>query len=99
MKSDSHRYLCMLIKLKCLTFGLLILFSIRTNGQNWDINITKSINPNDPNSTFWKGVTNSVNYFAVAMPITQFTVGVIKKNTSVKRQAYLTVGAIAIELM
>jgi undecaprenyl-diphosphatase len=97
MKSDFHRFLTMFIKLKCFIAGLLILSSIQVSGQNWDINITKSINPDDPNSAFWKGVTNSVNYFAVAMPVTQFAVGVINKNPTVKRQAYLTAGSIAIE--
>ena len=76
----------------CLVFG-----TIRVSSQNLDVDITKSINPDNPNSAFWKAVTNSVNYVAVVMPVTQFSVGLIRKDPVIKRQAYQTVGAIGIE--
>jgi len=45
-------------------FLFAILFSSNIHSQNWDINLLQKINPDNPNSSFWLGMTNS------AYPIT-----------------------------
>jgi undecaprenyl-diphosphatase len=44
-------------------------FFISANAQNWDINTLKNINPENPNSSVWKGFSHSVYPVAIASPV------------------------------
>ncbi|MFV5696585.1 phosphatase PAP2 family protein [Flavobacterium sp. LB3P122] len=71
---------CLLLFFLWVTFG---------NAQNTDINILRDINGNrnknlDP--TF-KLVTNTAVPFSVATPILMYSIGLIKKDSTIKKQA------------
>jgi membrane-associated phospholipid phosphatase len=70
----------LIVLLFCMTF---------VNAQNMDINILRDINVDrnkDLDPTF-KLVTNSAVPFSVATPIIIYSVGLIKKDSSIKKQA------------
>lgn len=77
--------------------GFVLLLSTKLTAQNWDIDITKGINPDNPNSAFWKGMSTSVSVVAVAVPATYFTMGLVKKQPELKHKSYEMVGAFLIE--
>lgn len=83
--------------LKCIPlFVGCILFSTQTSAQNWDINTLKSINPQNPNSTVWKGFSHSLYPAAIAAPISLLATGYIKKDETLQHQGWEMVGAIVI---
>ena len=68
------------------------------NAQNWDIDIAKSINPENPNNGYWKTISGSAYFLSAAAPIYFITKGFIKNDVAAKRKGYRILGAIAIEL-
>jgi membrane-associated phospholipid phosphatase len=71
---------CSLLVFLCITFG---------NAQNIDINILREINVNrNENLDYsFKFVTNTAVPFSVAAPIIIYSVGLIKKDSTIKKQA------------
>jgi len=67
-----------------------------SNAQNWDINLLRSINPQDPNSAVWKGFTNSSYPLSVATPITLWVDGKIDRNKKTEHNAYEIAGSVII---
>lgn len=74
-------------------------FQMNTVAQKWDIDITKSINPQNPNSGYWKFTSGSTYFISAAIPISLTIAGAIKKNYTIKQKGYEIFGAIAIELI
>lgn len=80
MKNDFLKRLNLIILLFCVTF---------VNAQNIDINILRDINVNRNKSldpTF-KFVTNSAISISIATPVIIYSVGLIKKDSTIKKQA------------
>jgi membrane-associated phospholipid phosphatase len=73
-------------------------FFITTNGkaQNWDINLLRSINPQDPNSFVWKGFTSSAYPLSVAVPVGLWVDGKIEHNKKTEHNAYEIAGSVII---
>ncbi len=60
--------------------------------QNWDIDLLRNINLNrnkNLDDTF-RGITNSVSPLSIGTPIAMFSVGLIKKDSFLKRKAIYT---------
>jgi membrane-associated phospholipid phosphatase len=79
-----------------------ILFSncfLDVRAQNWDIDITKSINPQNPNSGYWKFTTGSTYYISAVIPVSLLAAGLIEKDPGLKRKSYEIFGAITIDLI
>ncbi len=71
-------------------------FHISIFAQNWDINIVKNINPQNPNSIVWRGATNSSYPLSVGIPVGMWFVGELTKNKKTENKAYQIAGSVAI---
>ena len=70
--------------------------SSQTFAQNWDINLLRSINPQNPNSFVWKGFTTSAYPVSIAVPIGIWTTAKINHNKKEEHNAYEIAGSIII---
>ncbi|MBC7720947.1 MAG: phosphatase PAP2 family protein [Pedobacter sp.] len=79
-------------------FGLLLTIIISTNAyaQNWDINLLKDINPQNPSSSYWQKASSTTYAIGVGVPATQLIVGFIKKDKKLQNQGWETIGGLAI---
>ncbi len=77
---------------------ILVLF-VKVGAQNWDVEVTKSINPENPASGFWRTTSWSAYFVSGAVPLFILTDGIIKNDPLIKRKAYKVFGAILIELI
>jgi membrane-associated phospholipid phosphatase len=85
---------------KLLLLGIIILFFIlRANAQNWDIEITQSINPNNPNNGYWKVMSGSAYFVSAAVPLSLLATGLVNNQPDLKLKAYCILGAQVIELI
>src|SRR6201995_3160247 len=85
-----------IIYLRSILFVACFVFSSTANAQNWDINLLRSINPQNPNSAVWKGFTNSAYPISVATPITLWVDGKIEHNKKTEHNAYEIAGSVII---
>lgn len=72
------------------------LLSTGLYAQNWDINLLRDINPENPGSGFWKGMSNSAYVAGIGAPAGMFITGVISKDKKTKINSYEMAGSIAI---
>lgn len=77
-----------------LTVGFFI--CIKTNAQNWDINLLRDINPQQPNSFIWKGFTNSAYPLSAATPVAIWVDAKINYNKKNEYKAYTIAGSVII---
>lgn len=75
---------------------LCLLSGNRGAAQGWDYNLLKSINPQNPNSGFWKGSTNSVYPVSAAIPAGMLLYGIIRHDRPTRNKAYEVIGSIVI---
>ena len=66
--------------------------------QNWDINLLKRINPQDPCSTFWRATTNSAIYLSIGPPVGMFITSIFEKDPSLRNRSYEIFGALLMDL-
>ncbi|MEO8711569.1 MAG: phosphatase PAP2 family protein [Parafilimonas sp.] len=66
------------------------------NAQNWDINLLRSINPQQPNSFVWKGATNSAYPVSVAIPVGIWIDAKVNHNKTNEYKAYTIAGSVII---
>ena len=64
--------------------------------QNWDIDLLRSINPENPGSGIWKAATNSAYPISIATPIAIWTDAKLKHNKANEYRAYTIAGSIII---
>ena len=83
------------LKSVTLTVALFFLFILSGLGQNADINLLRSINPNPPSSDFWKGVSKTSKPLSLGIPATMFVIHLIKKNEDLKLKSYEGLAALA----
>ncbi len=80
-------------------FFLLLLFAaLKSTAQNTDVDILKGINPNNPNSGYWKAMSGSAYFVSAAVPTFLLTEGIIKNNPLLRQKARNVLGSILIEL-
>ncbi len=84
---------------KWLISFLIILTGLNASSQNIDINLLKSINPNNPNSGYWKATSGSTYFISAAVPVFLLTEGLIKKDRFLKIKARNVFTSIVIELI
>ena len=70
-----------------------------TKAQNWDLEITKSINPQNPNSNYWKATSASAYFVSAAVPIGYLVAGWIEKDPDLKMKSYEIFGSIVIDVV
>jgi membrane-associated phospholipid phosphatase len=90
-----------LIEKKFYPFILLICMALvcgSVHAQNWDINTVKFINPENPDSKFFRKTSSSVYFIATGAPIAVLLTGVMMKDSSLKFKSYEMFGAAIIEL-
>ncbi len=68
----------------------------KTNAQNWDIDLLRSINPQNPDAAVWKGFSASAYPVSIAVPVGVWIDGAIKHNKKIKVQAYEIAGSVII---
>lgn len=70
--------------------------AIITNAQNWDIDLLRDINPQNPNSFVWKGFSASAYPVSIAVPVGIWVDGAIEHDKKKKIQAYEIAGSVVI---
>jgi len=90
MKLQNGIYKCILLFVGCTSFY------VHTQAQNWDVNLLKKINPQNPNSAVMLGFTNSANPIGLASPLSLLTAGYIKKDKQLQHKGWEAVGSFAI---
>ena len=66
--------------------------------QNLDINIVKAINPQNPDSKYFRATSSSVYILGVAAPVGVLTAGLIENDRILRRKSYEMFGAALLEL-
>lgn len=69
---------------------------VKTNAQNWDINLLRDINPQHPNSFIWKGVSSSAYPVSIALPVGLFVGSKINHDKKNEYRAYELAGSVVI---
>ena len=82
--------------LQSILFTGCFFIGIKTNAQNWDINLLRNINPQDPNSSVWKGVSGSAYPISVAVPIGVWVDAKLEHNKKNEYRAYEIAGSVII---
>lgn len=90
MRSFQTKFKSMFIFITCF------LFIQQVHAQNWDINVVKNINPDNPHSFIMRGVTQSVYPVSLASPIALLATGYIEKNKNLQVKGWEAVGSLAI---
>lgn len=89
------RLLQQLYKSILTILGCFIFFTISI-AQNWEVNWLNKINPDNPNSNFQIGLSNSVYPLAIATPVGLFATGIISKNKKLQQQSFKLITSLAI---
>jgi membrane-associated phospholipid phosphatase len=74
------------------------LFTITTSQAqgDWEVTAVRNANPQNPNSPFWKGISNSAKPLAVGIPLGMLVVGWIDHNKDLQYNSYEALGGLAI---
>lgn len=67
-----------------------------SHAQNWDINLLRNINPQNPNSGLWKGFTNSAYPLSAATPVAVWIEAEINHSKKDEYKAYEIAGSVVI---
>ena len=86
---------------KIILYPILLLagcfaFCQHTAAQNWDIDLLKSINPQNPNSAVMKGLSSSVYPVAVAAPVSLVIAGYIRNDVQLENKGWELTGSLLI---
>ena len=68
----------------------------KSNAQNWDIDLLRNINPQNPNSSAWKGFSASAYPVSIGVPVGVWIYGAAQQNKKIKVQAYEIAGSVII---
>ena len=79
-----------------LSFTVCFFISIKSNAQNWDIDLLRIINPHDPNSFVWKGFSASAYPVGIAVPVGVWIDGKVQHNKKNQYRAYEIAGSVFI---
>ena len=66
------------------------------SAQNWDIDLLKNINPQNPNSAIIKGISSSVYPISIGVPVGLLAAGFIKKDKSLQYKGWEAAGSLVI---
>lgn len=78
-------------------FIIILVFTITNlSAQNWEIDLLKNINPSQSHPAFQQNISKSVYPFALATPVSMFTIGLLKKDKKLQQQSYKIAGALII---
>jgi hypothetical protein len=78
----------MLKILKKITLSVLLLFTLSANAQNFDIDLLKDINPQNPDSEVWNVSSSSFLYVSGTLAIGSLTYGIVAKDKKWKHNGY-----------
>lgn len=67
--------------------GIFLLLCLPCSSQNWDINLLKSVNPNPPSGSLWKGVSSTAEPLAAGIPATMLVVGLLNHDATLKSKS------------
>lgn len=77
----------------------MICFFLRSGAQNPDIDIAKSINPQNPNSGYWKTTSAFTYYISGAVPVVFMVEGFIKNDPAINRKSYELFSTLLIDVI
>ncbi len=80
---------------KSLLLAVSFFYLANCNSQNFDINLLKSINPQNPKSIIMRGFTSSAYPIGLAVPLTQLITGYATKDKGLQYKGWETVGSLA----
>ncbi len=82
--------------LTLLSFCFCFSFCETIKAQNWDIDLLKKINPQNPGSGFVQGLSASVYPVSLATPVSLLAAGFIQHDKQLQYKGWQAVGALAI---
>ncbi|MEI6265376.1 MAG: phosphatase PAP2 family protein [Sphingobacteriia bacterium] len=71
------------------------MFKVSAQSQ-WEVDMVRNINPTNPDSKFWKGISASSESFAVALPVGMFASSLINHNKQLQKQSFEVFGSLVI---
>ena len=74
----------------------LLSVSLHAGAQNWDINLLKNINPDNPTSKFWRATSTSSYVLGFGVPAGLFVAGQLSKDRDAKLRSYDIAGSVII---
>jgi undecaprenyl-diphosphatase len=81
---------------KSIFFAGCFLFAKKSFSQNWDIDLLRSINPQNPNSFVWKTATASAYPISVGLPIGMWVTSKITHDKKTEIRSYELAGSVII---
>jgi membrane-associated phospholipid phosphatase len=82
--------------LQSILFTGCFFVGINSHAQNWDIDLLRSINPQDPNSSVWKGFSGLAYPVSLAVPVGVWVDAKIEHNKKNEYRAYEIAGGVII---
>ena len=83
-------------RLQKISVVFAVFITVNIHAQNWDINLLKSINSQNNNSSVWVTTSKSVYPVAIAAPVGTFAVGYFSKDKLLQKKAIDMAGALVI---
>ena len=85
--------------LNCFVRSMLLLatcfcFQLNVLAQPGEVKLLDKINPDNPNSDFWIGVTNSVYPLTVLTPVSMLATGYANKDKALQKKGWMAVGTV-----
>lgn len=74
-------------------------FAIKSDAQNWDVDLLKNINPQNPNSQVWKNISATSEPLCVAVPLSMFAVSVFNHDQLLKKNALKVAASLAVSVV
>lgn len=82
-------------KLILLFLISLCIFKVSAQSQ-WEVDAVRNINPTNPDSKFWKGLSVSAEPIVVALPLGMFATSLINHNKQLQKQSIEVFGSLVI---
>ncbi len=76
--------------------AILLACSFGGNAQNWDINLLKNINPQQPNNGTWQRFSSSAEPLAIAIPSVLLIKSLADKDSILKNRSLEMLGSVVI---
>ena len=72
-------------------------FFLQTSAQGqWEVDMLRSINPQDPSSSTWRGISGSAKPVGIGIPLGMVAIGLLNKNVKLKENGIEALGSVAI---
>ena len=83
----------------CIVYIVLSFYMLPCFAQNWDIDLLKKINPDNPNSGYWKITSSSAYWLPASGVVATFLSGTIKHDKQLQIKSYQALIGIGVDVI